>query len=214
MALLDNVWYVDATMAICGGSFTTASTTITTTTPPPAGWVNNSQTIWDVPLGLAIGTVSSWSGTTITLTGTASHASSGAADLLGFENPASYYAVAPYANQAWVVGNILRQLTAPAVGSERCFVVHVGGTSTGEPTWVNTRGAINAFTTAGSCIECTGVAALNGDLTNTPTWTQYRTVTATATPGQVIKSGDGTKVLICRTTGPMNALGSEPVWAA
>ncbi len=214
MALLDNVWYVDATQGVAAASWTTASAAITMATAPPAGWVNNSQTVWDVPLGETIGVVSTWSGTTLTLTTNPTHNSSGSADLLGFENASSYYAVAPYANQAWVAGNILRQLTAPAVGSERCFVVHVGGTSTGEPTWAVTRGAINAFTGAGSCIEATGVAALNGDLTNTPTWTQYRTATATATGGQVIKSGDGTKVLICRTGGTMAALGSEPTWAA
>lgn len=55
-----------------------------------------------------------------------------------------YTAVAQWAaNTAYVVGNIVRQLAAPAVNAERCFRCTTAGTShaTTEPTWVLTKAA-------------------------------------------------------------------------
>src|SRR5574340_1230192 len=83
-----------------------------------------------------------------------------------------YYAVTKWSNHTAAVGEIIRQFTTPAVGNERCFVCITGGaTGATEPTWTVTRGAKN---TSSSAVyqECTGIAALNGDMTNTPTWTQ------------------------------------------
>jgi hypothetical protein len=108
-----------------------------------------------------------------------------------------YYAVAVYSNKAWVAGNLLRQATAPAVGSERVFVVTTAGTSTGEPTWVNTRGAKNSFTGAGICYECTGLSGFNGDITNTPRWT----VSQTWVQGQHIYDSGTASIQLCTTAG-------------
>lgn len=72
-----------------GASFTTASTTITLGSTAPA-WllalgVNGSGVdVYDITAAAFIGTVLSISGTTVTLTATAAHASSGAADSLTF----------------------------------------------------------------------------------------------------------------------------------
>lgn len=74
-----------------GGSFTTASTTITLGSTAPAwllalgtGAGGNGVSVYDSTVGFFIGTVQSISGTTVTLTTTAAHASSGAADNLLF----------------------------------------------------------------------------------------------------------------------------------
>jgi hypothetical protein len=64
-------------------SFTTASTMITMGTSNP-GWLVAGKNVYDATNGFNIGTVSSYSGTTLTLTATAAHASSGAADSLVF----------------------------------------------------------------------------------------------------------------------------------
>lgn len=68
-----------------------------------------------------------------------------------------YTAVAQYANaHVYSVGDIVRQLAAPAVGSERCFRCTTAGTSGGsEPVWILTKGAT---TNAGTAVftEVTG----------------------------------------------------------
>lgn len=63
-------------------SFTTASPNITMTTNP--GWVLPGMSVFDNTNGFAIGTVSTYSGTALVLTGNAAHASSGSTDSLSF----------------------------------------------------------------------------------------------------------------------------------
>jgi hypothetical protein len=111
------------------------------------------------------------------------------------------------------VGDLVRQLAAPAEGSERAWVCIVGGTThaTTEPTWTLTRGTKTTDNTV-TWMECTGVAGMNGDVGNTPTWTAGAKST-TPSLGHVIKSGDGTKLLICTTSGAAGS-GAEPTWAA
>lgn len=72
-----------------GASFTTSSSTITLGAAAPAwltalGTNGSGVNVYDVTNSQQIGTVSSISGTTVTLTANASHASSGAADTLAF----------------------------------------------------------------------------------------------------------------------------------
>lgn len=111
------------------------------------------------------------------------------------------------------VGALVRQLAAPADGSERVWVCIVGGTThaTTEPTWTLTRGTKTTDNTV-TWMECTGVAGMNGDVDNTPNWTTGAKST-TPSLGHVIKSGDGTKLLICTTSGAAGS-GAEPTWAA
>ena len=74
-----------------------------------------------------------------------------------------YFAVAQWqATHAYSVGNIVRQLAAPAVNSERCFRCSVAGTSGGaEPTWVTTSGGTTSADGTVTWIECTGNSAQN-----------------------------------------------------
>ena len=112
-----------------------------------------------------------------------------------------YYGVTQWSANSgtFVTGNIIRQLSTPTVGNERAFVCvsstgGIGTTGGTEPTWGVTRGAITNDNTL-KWQEATGVAALNGDVSNTPNWT---TVKGTAvTLGQVIKSNASTFILIC-----------------
>lgn len=72
-----------------GASFTTSSTTLTLGSTAPAwllalGTNGSNVNVYDNTNNQQIGTVSSISGTTVTLTGTAAHASSGSADNLQF----------------------------------------------------------------------------------------------------------------------------------
>ena len=127
-----------------------------------------------------------------------------------------YYAVAKWtASTAYVAGNLIRQNAAPAVGSERMFVCIIAGTSLlTEPTWTVTRGAKTAESAGPTWQECTGIAALNGDATNTPSWTISSTppggVKNTAvTLGQVIKRDNGASYQICTTAGTAGN-GAEP----
>ena len=61
-----------------------------------------------------------------------------------------HYAIAQWAaGVTATVGDLRRQLAAPAVGSERVFRCTTGGTTGGaEPTWVLTKGATTADNTA------------------------------------------------------------------
>lgn len=106
-----------------------------------------------------------------------------------------------------------RQLAAPAVGSERVFVLVVGNVASGaaEPTWVITRGGKTTDATE-TWQECTGIAAINGDFSaNTPTWTTVKNTVVTL--GQVINNVARTIVLICTTAGTAGN-GAEPSWAS
>ena len=136
-----------------------------------------------------------------------------------YVNSVTYGTVTAWAAAtSYAAGNIRRQLATPAVNSERCFVCIVAGTShaTTEPTWVLTRGGKTTDNTV-TWQECTGVAAINGDLTNTPSWTITATppggVKATAvTLGQVIKRDSGASYQICSTAGTAGA-GAEPAFS-
>lgn len=72
----------------------------------------------------------------------------------------AYAAIAQFAaSTVYVVGNIVRQLATPAVGSERCFRVSVAGTSAAsEPTWVISASGTTVSGTA-TFVECTGQSA-------------------------------------------------------
>lgn len=127
-----------------------------------------------------------------------------------------YYAVAQWtALTAYAAGQLIRQLAAPAVGSERVFVCIVAGTTlASEPSWTLTRGAKTAEAAGPTWQECTGIAGINGDLTNTPSWTVSATppggVKNTAVVlGQVIKRDNAASYQICTTAGTAGN-GAEP----
>lgn len=131
-----------------------------------------------------------------------------------------YYAVPMWTTiTAYAAGALIRQRTTPAVGSERVFVCIVAGTSlVAEPaSWTTTRGGKTAETAGPTWQECTGIAALNGDATNTPSWTITATppggVKNTAvTLGQVIKRDSGASYQICTTAGTAGN-GAEPAFS-
>lgn len=129
----------------------------------------------------------------------------------GDQSTTGHYAVAKFAaSTVYVAGQLVRQLTAPTVGNERVFVVIVAGTSSTEPAWTVTRGAKNTSGTV-TFQECTGASAVNGDLTNTPTWSGFRVISTAVTLGAIIQRNNGASYWICSTAGSVGA--SEPAWA-
>lgn len=83
-----------------------------------------------------------------------------------------------------------------------------GTTGTTEPSWIITKGAKTTDNTV-TWMECTGQAAVNGDLTNTQNWTAVKN-TAVAL-GRIITDNAGTHIFIVFTAGTVGN-GSEPSW--
>lgn len=112
------------------------------------------------------------------------------------------------AGTIYAAGTIRRQTGTPTVGNERCYIAVVGGTGgTGaDPLTTFTRGVKITDGTV-TWQECTGIAGLNGDLTNTPTWTTVKNTVVTL--GQVIQRNNGASYQIC-TTGGTAGNGAEP----
>lgn len=122
-----------------------------------------------------------------------------------------YYAIAKWATTtAYTVGNIVRQNATPAVGSERVFICIIAGTSLGsEPTWVLTKGAKTAESGGPTWMECTGLPALNGDLTNTPLSSQNRSLAQAL--GNLITNNTQDHYFICTTAGTTGS--GEPTYS-
>ena len=116
-------------------------------------------------------------------------------------------------NTAVVVGQLCRQFTAPAVGSERVFVCSQAGTTanTTDASWTLTRASATVDGTA-KWIEATGQASLNDDAVNTLSWTQAKAVIgALCSAGQIIKRNNGVSYQLCITQMVMAA--SEPAFS-
>jgi hypothetical protein len=136
---------------------------------------------------------------------------------VAYQESALYVDSAQYANvaqwaatHAYSVGNIIRQLAAPAVNSERCFVCILAGTSlSSEPSW-GTPPKGNIYTEAGGpkWQECTGLPALNGDGTSTNAW---QTSGGLVPLGAIIKDVAAAHYFICTTSGT-GGTGAEPGW--
>lgn len=122
-----------------------------------------------------------------------------------------YYAVPQWtALTAYAAGQWVRQLAAPAVGSERCFVCIIAGTTlAAEPTWTVTRGAKTAEAAGPTWQECTGMPGPCADLTFSVIW-----VASTAyTLGEVIYDSVSGSLQILSTAGTSKA-GAPPSWSA
>lgn len=120
-----------------------------------------------------------------------------------------YYAVAPWAAGAYLVGQLVIPKTAPAVGNERVYVCTKVGTAAGEPAWTFTKGAKQTDSSTGleTFQECTGQPGVCGNATNTPIWT----ASSTWTLGQIITNIAGTGWFICATAGTTaGGVGSQP----
>jgi hypothetical protein len=130
----------------------------------------------------------------------------------GNQSTTGYYAVPlrPQ-NTAVVAGQLCRQFTAPAVGSERVFICIVAGTTanTTDATWVLTRGNPTTDGTA-KWMECTGASAVNGDLTNTPNWNTVKSQSVSV--GVIIKRLNGASYQIA-TVSAVSSSGAEPAFS-
>jgi len=113
------------------------------------------------------------------------------------------------ATTAYTVGQIVRQLAAPSLINERCFICTTSGTSgSTEPSWSSAiRGAAYTDGTA-HWIECTGLPAVNGDNNNTNAWAPNMGAIAL---GWIIKNIANTYYFICTTAGT-GGTGAEPSW--
>lgn len=123
-----------------------------------------------------------------------------------------YAAVAAWAAATAVTAGSLKRQTSPAVNSERVFVALDDGTThaTTEPTWVITRGGKTTDNDI-TWQECTGLAGVNGDATNTPSWAELKAITSAGVLGQLVKNNAGTHLFIMSTAGTIGA--SEPAFS-
>lgn len=114
---------------------------------------------------------------------------------------------------AKVVGNLVRQSAAPTVGNERVFVCIVAGTTlAAEPSpWTLTKGSKTAETAGPTWMECTGLAGINGDITNTQAWLAVKNTTPTL--GTLIYDSVTLSLQICTTSG-LTGNGSAPSFSA
>lgn len=131
-------------------------------------------------------------------------------DTVWYVNSVGHAALTQWAaNTAYTVGQLRRQLAAPAVASERVFCCVVAGTShlTTEPSWTLTRGAKTTDNTV-TWQEMTGVAAFNGDTTNTPLSSALRSLAPSL--GATVKNNSATHLFICTTAGTNGA--GEPTF--
>jgi hypothetical protein len=129
-------------------------------------------------------------------------------DQAWYVSSVKHTAVAQFAAAtAYTAGQLIRQLTAPAVNSERVFVCITSGTSGTEPSWTLTRGAKNTSTTP-VFQECTGHPATNGDVASTTASSSVRSQAITL--GAIIKNNSATHFFICSTAGTAGA--SEPTY--
>jgi hypothetical protein len=131
---------------------------------------------------------------------------------VNYTSSVKYAAVAAWgAAASKAAGALVRQLVAPTNGNERVFVALNAGTTGGtEPVWTFNRGDKQPSDNGIIWQECTGVAAFNGDITNTPNWIAGAKST-TPSLGHTIKDAAGTHIFICTISGAAGT-GAEPTW--
>ena len=123
-----------------------------------------------------------------------------------------YYAVTKRPQNSSVsAGALVRQFTAPSVGSERVFACVVAGTTanTTDATWTVTKGAKTTDGTA-TWIEVTGQPAVNGDTSSghCPVWG----ASLTPTLGVIIYDSGTSSLQVCTTSGA-GGTGSAPTFS-
>ena len=113
-----------------------------------------------------------------------------------------YYVVTKRPQNASIAaGLVRRQFTAPSVGSERCFVSTVAGTTanTTDATWTITQGAKTTDGTV-TWVECTGQPGTSTATSQTARiWTAAKNTSISV--GQVIVRNNGVSLQICTTAG-------------